>query len=132
MTEWSGENFLKRRGKWSKQDRKTFTSQVIDRQKKLLIPAPGQWDGCNKSLMSCKNAKEKCDKTERNLKNIADAIQIGISSPGPVAKKAEFDPRFKLVEHKDPQPKIQPLSKPNPFGHLVERKGPGPQTYKLV
>ena len=97
MTEWSGEKFLPRRGKWSKHDRKTFTSQVIDRQKKLLIPAPGQWDGCNKSLMSVKTDKEKGDRAERNLKNIADAIQNGISSPGPVAKKAEFDPKFSLV-----------------------------------
>ena len=76
--------------------------------------------------MSVKSEKQKCDRAERNLKNIADAIQLGLSSPGPVAKKAEFDPRFSLVEAKSPQPKILPVRKPNPFAYLMEKKSPGP------
>lgn len=74
MTEWKGEKFMPRRGKWGKSNRRTFTSQVMETQKKLEIPAPGQWDGCNKSLISAKGEKMKCDRAERNLKNIADAI----------------------------------------------------------
>lgn len=74
------------------------------------------------------------DKEIREVKNISEAMWHSAQSPGPVPRKAEFDPRFSLTERKDLTVKFAPLQKPNPNESLCEslKPFPGPGTYKEV
>ena len=100
----------------------------------MKIPGPGNFAGCNKGLFNVKKSSVSGDREIRNLGFISQAQWHSAQSPGPAAKKAEFDPKFSLVEERNRKIKIAPVPKPNPNAALTAAalKPLGPGQYKEV